>query len=442
MNLENPNTPDPSSDLPGKTDLSEATEIARGGRRAVFKNTFASMAYRDFVWLWAGQVTHAFALWVDQIAKPLLILSLTGSPIHLGMILVARTVPAVGFGLIAGVVADNFNRRAVLLITKVIVLGLTVVFTALVVTGLMELWHIYAYNVLRGATMAFDQPARRAMIPSIVPSHLVTNAMALSTGSMTATRIAGAAGAGLLISIFDFGGAYVVTAVMYVGAVFFTWMLRPPDHKRSGYRGVRSMGNDLVEGIKYSWNAPDIRGVLIISLGWFTFGMAFMQVFAPLFAIQILDIGYTGFGYMVSVSAVGGLAGALLLAGTNPSKGRGLIMLGLLAIFGFLLIIFSASTYLLSVPLAFAMMLLLGMGQSSFFPLINAVLVEKADEHMRGRVLGVLSLDRATTTLGGAMAGFMAAALGAQVAQILFGVGLIATAAVMFLAYPPLRRID
>ena len=69
--------------------------------------------------------------------------------------------------------------------------------------------------------MAFDQPARRAMIPSIVPSNLVTNAMALSTGSMTATRIAGAAGAGLLISISGFEGAYVVMTVSYVGAVFF-----------------------------------------------------------------------------------------------------------------------------------------------------------------------------------------------------------------------------
>ena len=417
-------------------------EPAQGERGISFKGTFASLAYRDFVWLWAGQITHAFALWIDQIAKPLLILALTGSPIHLGMILVARTVPAVGFGMIAGVVADNFNRRAVLLITKVIVLGLSVVFAAIVVMGWMELWHLYVYNILRGATMAFDQPARRAMIPSIVPGHLVTNAMALSTGSMTATRIAGAAGAGLLISFVGFGGAYVTVALMYVGAVFFTWKLSPPDHKRSGYQGVRSMGNDLVEGVKYAWNSPDIRGVLIISLGWFTFGMAFMQVFAPLFAIQILDIGDRGFGYMISVSAVGGLVGALVLAATNPSKRRGLIMLGLLVIFGVLLIIFSASTYLLSVPLAFVVMLFLGAGQSGFFPLINALLVEKADENMRGRVLGVLSLDRAMTTAGGAMAGFMAAALGAQIAQIIFGLGLIVTAVAMFTFYPPLRRID
>ena len=358
------------------------------------------------------------------------------------MILVARTIPAVGFGLIAGVVADNFNRRFVLLATKFFVLGISIIFAVIVVLDSIEIWHIYAYNILRGAAMAFDQPARRAMIPTIVPRELVTNAMALSQGSMTATRIAGAAGAGLIIAKWGFSGAYVTMAVVYIGAVIFTWMLKPADHKRSGYTGIRNMGTDLVDGLKYSWNHPDIRGVLIMSLGWFTFGMAFMQVFAPLFAVNILDIGEKGFGYLISVSAVGSTIGALILAGANPSKNRGLLMLALLVSFGFLLIIFSASTYLMSIPLAFVVMFFLGIGQAGFFPLINALLVEKADEQMRGRVLGVLALDRAMMTFGGALAGFMAEALGAQLSQIIFGTGLILTALLMYILYKPLRLID
>ena len=140
-------------------------EEGSGSNRRGLGNTFASLAYRDFVYLWLGQISHAFALWLDQIAKPLLILQLTGSPIHLGLILAARTAPAVGFGLIAGVIADNFNRRFVLLATKWVVLVLSAIFAVIVVLGWVELWHIYAYNILRGATMAFDQPARRAMMP-------------------------------------------------------------------------------------------------------------------------------------------------------------------------------------------------------------------------------------------------------------------------------------
>ena len=96
----------------------------------------------------------------------------------------------------------------------------------------------------------------------------------------------------------------------------------------------------------------------------------------------------------------------------------------------------------MSIPLAFVVMFFLGIGQAGFFPLINALLVEKADEQMRGRVLGVLALDRAMMTFGGALAGFMAEALGAQVSQIIFGTGLILTALLMYILYKPLRLID
>jgi predicted MFS family arabinose efflux permease len=290
--------------------------------------------------------------------------------------------------------------------------------------------------------MAFDQPARRAMIPSIVPRHLVINAMALSSGTMTATRIAGAAGAGLLISVAGFGSVYVAMAVIYVGAVFFTWMLRTPGHERSGYQGVRRMAGDLREGLRFAWITPAVRGVLIISLAYFAFGMAFMQVFAPLFAKQVLDIGDAGFGLMVSVMGVGGLVGAMMVAVINPTRRRGSLMLGILALFGLFLIIFSASAYLHSVVLAFVIMLFLGIGQSTFNPISNAVLMEASPENLRGRVISVLSLDRGMTTFGGATAGFLAAAIGAPLAQIGFGLGCVITAVVMYAAYPALRRIE
>ena len=266
---------------------------ARGG---VFAATFASLQYRDFTFLWLGQLTHAFALWIDQIAKPLMIIHLGGGGLEIGLILLTRTLPAVIFGMIAGVIADNFNRRTVLVVTKVVVFFLSVGFTALILVGLVEMWHIFAYNALRGMTMAFDQPARRAMIPTIVPQNLVTNAMALSTGSMTAMRIGGAAVAGILVAATGFGFTYALMTAIYLLAIVFTWMLRPADHQRSGYQGMRRMGGDFVEGFKYAWRVSDIRGILIISLGWFMFGMAFMQVFAPLMAANVLTVDPDGTG--------------------------------------------------------------------------------------------------------------------------------------------------
>ncbi len=419
----------------------------RPGGSKSWRGIFASLGYRDFTLLWLGQITHAAALWLEQTARPLLILDMTGSAVHLGLVILARTVPSVGFGLVAGVLVDSFNRRLILVITKVSVFVLSIAFAALIVSGRLEIWHIYAFSFLRGATMAFDQPARRAMIPSIVPRHLIVNAMALSTGSMTAMRIFGASAAGLMIGFWGFKAPFIAIAVAYAFALVFTWMLRVPDHERSGYQGMRQMGSDFLDGFRYAWSSPAIRGVLMVGLGYFMFGMAFMQVFAPLFATQVLEIGNGGFGLLVGAMGIGGLLGALVLAATSPSKNRGKLMLVLLAIFGALLILFSGVTYLpladlQVVILAFAVVFLLGIGQSAFFPLINALLVELAPEGMRGRMIALLSLDRAMTAVGGTLAGFLAAGMGTEPAQILFGIGCIATAALMWSSSGTIRRID
>ena len=409
----------------------------------IVRTTFASLAYRDFVYLWLGQSTHAMALWLEQTARPLLVLALTdNSPIHLGGVILVRTLPAVGLGMVAGVVADNFNRRTVLLATKVAVLGLSIVFAVVVATGIVEVWHVYVFSFLRGATMAFDQPARRALIPTILPQHLVINGMALTTGSMTSMRIAGAAGAGLLMGYWGIAAPFIAIVFAYIGAVYFTLKLRTPDHARTGYQGVRSMGGDLMAGLRYAWSVASVRGVLVISLGYFMFGMAYMQVFAPLFAKEVLEIGETGFGYMISVMGIGGLIGALVLAATNPTRRRGVIMLSLVAGFGVLLVFFSLASYTDSLVLVFLLAGFLGLGQSVFMPLINSVLIEAAPENMRGRLMGVLSLDRAMMAFGGFMAGMLAGAVGTQPAQIAFGVGCILTAVVMYAVYPALRRIE
>ncbi len=426
----------------GRSISTAAPESGRDAPAGFLGTTFASLAYRNFVYLWLGQITHAGALWIDMVARPLLVLTVTDSAVHLGLVMSIRSVPAIALGLFAGVLADNFNRRMILLATKVIVFTLGTLFALLLFFGLLELWHIYLFTFLRGATQAFDQPARRAMVPAAVPQHLVTNAMALSSGTVQVMRIAGAAAAGLIIASAGIEVTFLVIAAFYGAAVYLTWMLRTPDHKRQAYRGVGGIGADLIQGLKYGWNDRAVRGILIVSAGYFTFGMAFMQVFAPLFAKKVLDIGDSGFGYMMAITGAGGVAGAFALASLNPRTKRGQVTTALLGVLGLLLVGFALSTYTGSVATVFILVGVLGLAQSWFIPMINAVLLETAPDHMRGRVVGLLSLDRAMSTVGAAGAGFLAAAIGAQQAQVIFGACCVVTAIAMFALYPAIRRID
>ena len=335
-----------------------------------------------------------------------------------------------------------FDRRTVILTSKVIALVLGTVFAALLISGRIELWHIYGFTLLRGATGAFDQPARRAMIPSIVPPEMVTNAMALSSGSMQAMRIGGAAGAGAVIALSGVEAAFVLIAVFYAVAVLFTWLMRTADHKRKGYHGIRGMGSDLVEGLTYATKDVKVRALIIMAGGYYVFGMAFLMVFAPLFALDVLGIGEGGFGYLMAVTGVGGVLGALAVAGMNPSRRRGVLIIAIVIGIGLLQIVFAGSTYLGSVALAFGAVAALGFGQSLFLPIINAMLVSSAPEDMRGRVMSLLSLDRAMATLGAAIAGFTAALVGAQLGQIIFGVCCIITAVAIAIMFPAVRRLD
>ena len=403
---------------------------------------FASLAYRNFTYLLLGQTTHAAALWLDMVARPLLVLTMTGSPVHLGLVMATRTVPTMAFGALAGVIADNFDRRIVLLITKLGVLVLSIIFAALVVTDLIQLWQIYLFTFIRGITMAFDQPARRAMIPSLVPKNLVTNAMALSSGSIQVMRIVGAGGAGLIIALGGLELVFITITFFYAAAVISTWVLQVPSHVRPGYQGIKRIGIDLLEGFRFAWSNDAVKSILLASMGYFTFGMTFMSVFGPLFAIQILDIGESGFGYLMSITGIGGVIGALSLASVNPNRKRGVLILTTLTSLGIMLILFSAVSYLDSLTLVFVIAAILGVTTSAVFPIVNAVLVESAPMGMRGRVLGLLSLDRGMTTLGGTLAGFLAAGLGPQLAQIIFGIGCIGTSIAMFMIYPAIRRID
>jgi len=409
------------------------------GKDVYLRDTFASFGYRNYMYLWLGQTTHSGALWIDMVVRPLLVLDLTGSPLHLGMVMASRALPNMMLSVFAGVVADSFNRRTVLMVTKILILLISAIFASLIIMGWIQLWQVYVLTFLRGSTMAFDQPARRAIIPSIVPDNLVTNAMALSSSSIQVMRILGAGTAGLIIAISGIEMAFVAIVVFYAAALYFTYVMKLPEHQGIGYKGLNSARNSLVEGIRFAFGDPAIRGVFIVALGYYAFGMTFISIFAPLFAIEILGLGSSGLGYLMSVVGIGGVIGSLCIAAINPVK-RGLLLLGVLMGLGGSLVLFAILSYTGLTLILFVLAAFIGVCTAVFLPVINAVLVQAAPENMRGRVLGLVSLGRGMTTLGGVAAGLLVVLLGLQVSQIIFGVGCIFSAIIIFLIVPQLKK--
>ena len=405
---------------------------------------FSSLYIRDFRLLWLGVSSHSAALWTENIARPYLVYELTGSPAQLGLVIVARTLPQFAFGIFAGVAIDWFDRKRVLQLSQVGAFVLNVSFAVLLVAGLLELWHIYAAAAIRGVTMAFDQPARQSLVPEVVPPDRVTNAIALFSATQNTMRIAGTAASGFLIAVIGVNGAFVAIAVIYAGTVTATSMLRVPPHVPPPTSGAGAMLSGLGEAMRYAWRTPTIRGAIGLALIYFAFGLSFMQLFAPLFALEVLNIGAFGFGVMMSLTGAGSLVGALTIASRSPRRLGVLVPLMMVA-FGALLVLFALSTYL---PrelgrawIALSLLLVFGAGlfQSGAFALVQVIMLDAAPDQMRGRLMGLLAFDRATMMMGAAAGGLLAEAIGTQPAQIIYALLVIVGAVAVLLLAPGFR---
>ncbi|HJP28297.1 MAG TPA: MFS transporter [Dehalococcoidia bacterium] len=403
---------------------------------------FEALKYKDFQWIWVSQTAHAFTIWAQMVALPLLVLEITdNSAAQLGAVIAVRTVPTLLLGPWAGVAADWFDRRTILILTKWANLLLSIVILLLVASGRIELWHIYVWMMLRGATQVFDQPARYSMIPAILPANLVTQGMALLSSTQNFMRILGATGAGFIAEYLGLSWTFGVITVAAVTGLLATYQIHVESNERAGSAGFKGMTTGLVEGAKFSIHNRTIRGVLIISLIYFTFGMSFMQVFAPLFAVKVLEIGRDGLGVMLALTGGGALVASLVIARIRPSR-LGVVLPATVVAIGASLSLFSLSSYLprpagLVLPLALVMFV--GASQTSFIALSRSVLVQSAPSDMRGRVLAFISMDRAMMAVGGAVGGLLSAVYGAQSIQIVFGLTCVAGGVIAVLSLRELR---
>ncbi|MQG84849.1 MAG: MFS transporter [SAR202 cluster bacterium] len=423
-------------------------------------NMMSSFRYSAFRYLWLGQVTHAAGMWIDMVTIPLIVLSLFDSieqaAINVGLVMFIRTMPHFTLGLFAGVFADNFNRKTLLVVTKIGVVFIQIIFMFVVFMDHLSMTWVYLYTFFRGATMAFDQPARRAMIANVVPQELYTNAMALSMGTVQATRIIAAAGAGWIIALTsgvdriteaDYGFQFPVTIILilYTLAFIFTYLINYSheviNNEGENKKTIQYVFAELIEGLRFSWSRKDIRAVVIMAACFFLFGMVFMQVFAPLFA-KILGIGEKGLGILLSMSGIGGASGAVFLAAVNPNNKRGIWILSSQIALGLSLIFFALSVAFDNMMIIYFMAILIGLSQAIIFPLINSVLMKLTPDHLRGRAMGLLSLDRAFVSLGAAIAGPTAAYVGVANGQILFGVGCVISGIILWIFGSTLRKLD
>ena len=360
--------------------------------------------------------------------------ALTDSALDLGLVGLAQFIPSFLLVLVAGHVADRFDRRRVL--------QACVVVEALAAGGLAlgsyqgwitEAW-IFTLIFVVGAARAFQMPAMAALVPLLVPRELFPRAIASNSAATQAAVIAGPALGGF---IYVAGPAAVyatsVTMFLITGVITAAIRLAHPQGRSEG------VGLDSVfAGIRYIRSRPSILGA--ISLDLFAVLLGGATALLPVYARDILTTGPWGLGLLRSSTAVGALAMALYLARRPLKRHAGRLMFGAVALFGIATIVFGVSR---SFTLSLIALTVMGAADMVSVVVRSSLVQLQTPDAMRGRVSAVNALFIGTSNqLGEFESGVTAAWFGAVPAVVLGGIGTLGVIALWVRWFPELARVD
>ena len=185
------------------------------GGQSSFRRTFESLRERDYAWYFAGNTAFFMAMQMNIVVRGYLAYDLTDSAFMLGLVSFAFAMPMLFVAPIAGVVSDRVNKRNLIMWAQSATGVVNLAVAILVIAELIEFWHLIVAALFTGCIMSLVMPARQAVIPQLVPQHLLMNAISLQMGGMNLTRIFGPVLAGVLIAPVGVGGVYIVTVVRF-----------------------------------------------------------------------------------------------------------------------------------------------------------------------------------------------------------------------------------
>jgi MFS family permease len=378
------------------------------------------------------------ATWMDQVARGWLMYELTDSPVQLGMVHGIQAIPILLVSPLAGSIADRYPRRQLIAIAQVLAGALYIMLAMLIVTDQVRPWHVYATAAGMATIQSVHQPARAAMVADMVPAHHLTNAIGLNSIGFNVARSTGPALAGVLIARFGTAGSYVLQAGFYLLAVAATlWLRSTPGAARGTAVAGASFARSVVEGWTFSWRNATVRTGLLITMTASLFIMPFTTLL-PVFARDLLGVGATGQGGLLTAMGMGALISAVLIASVGDRLPRGFVMLGGGTLYGLSVVAFAASP---SFGLSLALMTIVGLAHVTSWALVQTVIQTYSPSTLRGRTMAIFHMSEVVVTLGSMLAGTLAALLGARWAAAAMGAAGAALTIAIGVAAPSARRI-
>ncbi|MCW2645707.1 MAG: hypothetical protein QOF87_2052 [Pseudonocardiales bacterium] len=393
---------------------------------------FRSLKTRNYRLYASGQLVSLTGTWMQRVAQDWLVLELTNSGTALGIVTALQFGPSLVLGLWGGMLADRYDKRKLLLGTQTALAVVALLLGVLVVSGVVQYWHVLALAAALGVIASVDTPVRQSFVVEMVGKEDLANAVAINATIFNAGRVLGPAIAGVMIAGLGTGLVFLVNAASSIGVLVALGLMRTAELSPSP--PLQRARGQLRDGLQYVRGRADLMLTMILVFVVGTFGLNF-QLTTALLAKQVFHRSASGYGLLSTALAVGACAGAVI-ATRRVRRPTQLFLLGMALVFGVIEIGVGLMptfdlTALLLVPTGLVML--------TFTTAANASVQLGVEPTMRGRVMALyLMCFMGGTPVGAPIIGWAAGAFGPRWG--LLGGGLICLLSALVIAAFIARR--
>ncbi len=401
-----------------------------------FSLMFRAMKYKNYRLFVGGQSLSLIGTWIQMVAVTWLVYKMTNSAFILGVVGFSGQIPLFIIAPFAGVIADRWDKKRILLITQSLALVQALILSILVFTKVVMIWHLIALSIFLGIINAFDMPVRQAFVVDMLDNKKqdLGNAIALNSSMVNGARLIGPSIAGILIATVGDGWCFAINCLSYLAVIIS--LLRMEIIIIPEKRSQSHVLTQLKQGFSYTFGFKPIKYLLLLLALVSLIGTP-MTLLAPVFAKDFLHGNASTFGFLMSAYGTGALIGAVYLLNKKNVLGLGKLIAFAVMVFGAGMIAFSLSRVLW---LSIIIMMFSGMGMMLHVASTNTLLQTIAEENKRGRVMSFYAMAfRGMSPFGSLIGGSLAGLIGAPVTLILGGAGCIIGVVIYFIKLPSMR---
>ena len=419
------------------TAFNSTPPLKQNGRKRY--SAFAALKFRDFRLLWMGQIVSVTGSQMQLVAINWHVYLLTRSPFALGMVGLFRGVPIIICSLIGGVVADAVDRKRLMIATQGVMLASAGLLTFATIAGLKSVWPIYVLTGISSAAVAFDIPARQALMPTLVPPKDFPNAVSLGLIVFNVAMIAGPWLAGQTLSSHGPATVYAANSVSFLAVIVALFAMRRGSRPaEQSEMTTRVSFAALKEGLEFVWQTPIIVQTMTLDFAATFFASA--TALLPIFAEEILHVGARGLGWLAAAPAVGSVITALVMARMGSFRQQGRLVIVSVAIFGL-----ATAAFGLSRVFWFSLLMLSVTGAADTISTVLRQTIRQlaTPNHLRGRMTSInMMFFMGGPQFGEVEAGVVAALIGAPLSVVTGGIGSLLSALIAMVKGKSLRNYE